>query len=367
MQRCLFLAAAPTYVAVFALAFWANCCAAEPPPAGMLRAEFIQPPTVFVRHTAAIEYCSPTVVLLPSDKLFIPGWKFASADGGRSWTPAETDAWLASNNVARLGDGRWAAIVFKPSPLGQGSSMPAIRFSADGAATWAEPVELTAESGIYYVMNERLIETRRASLVLPVARGGGQYEGDNNASGCFYSTDGGKTWSQSETWARLDGERGMAEPVVAELADGRLLMLARTGKGSHHRSYSSDGGRTWSAPRPTTLTAACSPLAMKSMPDGRLFVVYNHAAPIRPEAFFPRRPLVYAISSDGGETWGKPLVIDDEQGQQHIYPSITFLDYGILIVYSSLYASPAGDFSRPDDWWKIGGGKSCVVKHPGKP
>jgi hypothetical protein len=332
----------------------------------MPRTEFIRPPAVFVRHTASIEYCSPTVVSLPSGKLLIPGWKFQSADGGRSWMPAETDAWLGSNNVIRLADGRWAAIVFKPSPLGQGSSMPAIRFSPDGAATWTEPGELTAKSSIYYVMNERLIETRRGALVLPVARGGGQYEGDNNTSGCFCSTDGGKTWSQSETWARLDGERGMAEPVVAELADGRLLMLARTGKGSHHRSHSSNGGRTWSPPRPTTLTAACSPLAMKSMPDGRLFVVYNHAAPIRPEAFFPRRPLVYAVSSDGGETWDTPVLIDDEPGQQHIYPSITFLDHGILIVYSSLYASPSGDFSRPDDWWKIGGGMSCVVKYPAK-
>ena len=270
------------------------------------------------------------------------------------------DHWPESNNVIRLRDGRWAAIVFEPTGLGQGSSIPAICLSSDDGATWTDPVRVTAKNDIYYVMNERLIETSRKTLVVPVARGGGKYEGDNNTAGCFYSTDGGKTWSVSETWARLDGERGMAEPVVAELADGRLLMLARTGKGSHHRSYSDDSGRTWSTPEPTTLTAACSPLAMKTMPDGRLLVVYDHAEPIRPEAFFPRRPLAYAVSRDGGKTWSKPRLIDDESGQQLIYPSITFLDHGILVVYSSLYASPKGDFSRPKDgWWKVGGGNAA--------
>jgi predicted neuraminidase len=248
--------------------------------------------------------------------------------------------------------------------MGHGSSLPAIRFSADEAKSWSKPVDLVRQDGIYYVMNERLIETSQRKLVVPVARGGGQYEGDNNSAGCFFSTDGGATWSLTETWARLAGDRGMAEPVIAELDDGRLFMLARTGKGSHHRSCSRDGGRTWSAPQPTTLTAACSPLTMKRMPDGRLLVVYDHAVPMRPEAFFPRRPLVYAVSSDGGETWGSPLCIDDEQGQQHIYPSVTFLEHGILIVYSSVYASADGTFGGPPDAWKIGGGKSCIVKYP---
>ena len=365
MRRCFLLLVLSTIVATLSLVSYANYCFADPQPAKILRAEFVQPPKIFVRHTATIEYCGPTVVPLASGKLLIPGWKFESADGGRTWMRVDTDSWLGSNNIIHLRNGNWAAIVFKPSELGQGSSMPAIRFSADNAATWSDPLMLAKKNNIYYVMNERLFETSKGAIVVPVARGGGQYEGDNNTAGCFYSSDGGKTWSLSETWARLRGERGMAEPVISELADGRLLMLARTGKGSHHRSYSSDGGRSWSPPQPTTLTAACSPLTMKSMPDGRLLVVYDHSSPIRTEAFFPRCPLAYAISSDGGETWGNPVLIDDEEGQQHIYPSITFLEHGILIIYSSLYASPSGDFSRPDDaWWKIGGGKSCILKYP---
>jgi hypothetical protein len=58
-------------------------------------------------------------------------------------------------------------------------------------------------------------------------------------------------------------------------------------------------------------------------------------------------------------------VIDDEPDQQHIYPSITFQEHGILIVYSSLAADPNGNFGNygPESW-KIGGGKSCILSYP---
>ena len=87
-------------------------CSADTQLSTVPRAEFVQPPQVFARHTAKTEYCSPTVIPLPSGKLFIPGWKFESADGGRTWTPVEKDRWLGSNNVIRTRSGPWAAIFF---------------------------------------------------------------------------------------------------------------------------------------------------------------------------------------------------------------------------------------------------------------
>jgi hypothetical protein len=344
-----------------ALGCFAQC---NPCFAVMLQSEFVQPPSVFVRHTATIEYCGPTVVRLTSGKLAIPGWGFESNNSGRTWSSANTGAWLGSNNVIQLQDGRWAAMTSRSSQLGQGGMMPSIQFSTNEATTWSSAIELTATEGIYYIMNERLIQTNQGALVVAAARGGNSYEGDNNSAGCFYSNDRGTTWAISTTWAQLGGLRGMAEPTIAELDDGRLLMLARTGKGAHHRSYSSDGGRTWSPPEATTLTAACSPLTMKRMPDGRLFVVYDHADPLSNEAFFPRTPLVWALSDDDGVTWSDPHLVDAEAGQQHIYPSITFLEEGILVVYSSRYADPAGGFGGPPDSWKIGGGKSCIIAYP---
>jgi predicted neuraminidase len=160
----------------------------------------------------------------------------------------------------------------------------------------------------------------------------------------------------------------MAEPCAAELSDGRLLMLARTGAGSLHRSFSSDAGDSWSVPEPTSLASACSSLTLKTMPDGRLIVLYNHAAPIAPGAFFPRTPLVYAISADEGRSWSDPVIIDDEgmekKDRQCIYPSIAFSSEGMVVAYSVHAADPGGSFKNGgDDGWKIGGGKICIIPY----
>jgi hypothetical protein len=115
--------------------------------------------------------------------------------------------------------------------------------------------------------------------------------------------------------------------------------------------------------------AACSPLTLKTIPDGRLIVLYNHAKPFSPGAFFPRTPLVYAVSSDSGKTWGPPIVVDDEgavaRDREHGYPSVCFTDEGVLVVYSTEWADPQGGFptGSPEER-KIGGAKRCILKYP---
>jgi sialidase-1 len=348
-RYCLFVVLA-AYGMTLGLSSWQSRCFAS-----LLHAEFVQPPAIFAHHTSTMRYCGPTVVKSAPGQLVIPSWKFQSVDGGRTWTPMETDSWR-SNNVIRLRDGRWAALDFLPSQMGQGSTPPAIRFSTNNGQSWSTDVRIAHQDGIYYVPNERLMETSRNELIVPAGRGSGQYEGDNNSAGCFYSTDGGATWSLSETWAQRTGLRGMAEPNVVELADGRLYMLARTDAGVHYRSYSTDGGRTWLTPQPTTLKAACSPLTMKKMPDGRLIVVYDDAEKLDgPGSLFPRSRLVFSISADQGTTWSASRIID-EGLYEYAYPSITFLDEGILVVYSSY-----GSGSKS---WKVGGGASCILRYP---
>jgi hypothetical protein len=159
----------------------------------------------------------------------------------------------------------------------------------------------------------------------------------------------------------------MAEPCVAEVEDGRLLMLARTGSGCNHAAWSDDGGETWSPPQPTTQQAACSSLTLRRLPDGRLIVFYNHSTPLSPGAFFPRTPLCYATSPDGGRTWGDPVLVDadglENRDRQNIYPSVTLTEEGMLLLYSTHFADPQGSFAeayRHD----IGGGKCCILAYP---
>jgi hypothetical protein len=98
--------------------------------------------------------------------------------------------------------------------------------------------------------------------------------------------------------------RGMDEPTVAPLADGRLLMVIR---GSNDKkpqlpgwrwvAYSSDQGRTWTKPAPWTYTggesffspAASSQLITHS--SGRLFWLGN-ICPKNPTGNRPRYPMI---------------------------------------------------------------------------
>jgi len=108
---------------------------------------------------------------------------------------------------------------------------------------------------------------------------------------------------------------------------------------------------------------------LKTLPDGRLIVFYNHAAPIKAGAFFPRTPLCYAVSGDGGKTWSPPVIVDDEgvvgKDRQNIYPSICFTREGMLVMWSTHGADPKGSFGGQRDA-KIGGGKRAILAMPEK-
>lgn len=121
-----------------------------------------------------------------------------------------------------------------------------------------------------------------------------------------WKPDGRLSWTAS---ARVSCDprrstRGMIEPTLAELPDGRLLMVMR-GSNDHQQSlpgfrwhsFSDDQGRTWTAPEPWRFTngeaffspSSCSQLVPHS--NGRIFWVGN-ICPTNPRCNSPRYPLV---------------------------------------------------------------------------
>src|SRR5262249_54412976 len=121
--------------------------------------------------------------------------------------------------------------------------------------------------------------------------------------------------------------RGMDEPTLARLADGRLLMLLRgsnAGKpslpGYRWMSWSSDGGWHWSTPEPWTYTggqpffspSACSQLLRHS--NGRLYWI-GHITPANPRGNRPRYPVVLgALDETSGLLIRDTVIpIDDRQ------------------------------------------------------
>jgi hypothetical protein len=359
------------------------------------KAQFIVSSDVVIHHTPERSFIGPGMLLLGNgDILMAAPWGrpptnfdqiaakfpvpmlYRSTDGGRNWNEQGRMKmeWNLTGLISdggtsflRLADGR-IAVVFNRHVKGlHGGGVPVMAFSADNGQTWTAAKMLIESDDAFYVMNDRLIQLRSGRLVLPVARKIGKSEGDRDEALAMLSDDAGATWRLSRGTARLDAPRGMAEPCVAELSDGRVLMMARTGLGSHHVALSTDGGETWSKPEATTLESACSSLTLKTLPDGRLIVFYNHATPIKAGAFFPRAPLCHAVSGDGGTTWSAPVIVDDEgvadKDRQNIYPSACFTKEGMVVMWSTHGADPKGSFGGQYDA-NIGGGKRAILAMP---
>jgi hypothetical protein len=367
------------------------------------QARFVVEPALFIKHTAERHFIGPGAIRLASGEILMAAaWGrpptnfdqlaakypvpmlYRSADGGRTWRedgpmqmPWRLTGMISDGGISflRLQDGRLALLAHRHVKGLHGGGVPVFSTSTDDGKTWAPAQLLDHQDDVYYVMNDRMIQTAGRRLVVPVScadksLGKRYYEGARSVSRCYLSDDVGKTWRLSRGQAILqDDTRGMAEPCVAEVAGGRLLMLARTGQGCVYRAWSEDGGETWTQTEPTTLVSACSSLTLKMLPDRRLIVFYNHAKPLGLGAFFPRTPLVYAVSSDHGETWSSPTVVDDDgvekKDRQNIYPAICFTPEGMLVIYSTHAADPKGSFSNGGpEGWRIGGGKRCILGYP---
>lgn len=167
------------------------------------------------------------------------------------------------------------------------------------------------------------------------------------------SDDNGKTWDYLSTVAIPQkgdpvGE-GFVEPALTLLNDGRLLCVMR---GGHHfplySSWSSDNGKTWTAPLYTGLDRGCDPCLI-TLHDGRVALSWGRRYPegwsiVSPEGDKGR--FVYpgegynnlSISDDGGKTWTTNK-IDEKTGS--CYSTIFEIEPNVI-------------FCQVDNWcWRI--------------
>ena len=225
---------------------------------------------------------------------------------------------------------------------GNGTRTVWVTSSKDGGATWPPAVDITAsvknDDWTWYATGPgNGIQLRSGRMVVPCChakKGGRAYR-----SHVIYSDDRGKTW-------RAGGEAGenTDESSVVELADGSLLLNARTESDAKRRSVtrSADGGLTWGPVSldETLIEPTCQASLIRFGGHGKLPPALLFSNP----ADLARVKETVRLSYDDGKTWPNSLRLYEgpsaysslailgkafvgclyERGQKHPYESIAF-------------------------------------------
>ena len=267
-----------------------------------------------------------------------------SADGGRSWTPAEAlqEAGNPSDNVMSVSLLRTGKGTVLFTWYSKNTHQHYVRRSTDDGRTFAGPLP-NAVRPDRVANNDRFLELRdpqgkygdRGRIILACR----DYPARQGVM--VWSDDDGLTWHAGRNVPVVPewGPQNFNEPGIVELNDGRFWMYGRTTMGFHAQSWSEDRGMTWSRPEPMALRGPCSPQTGEMVPETPytrkmgwagdiLFTFPNHDFSSFPReySYATRTPLDAAISRDGAETWDHVRTIEEDPGMQYGYTSITFLD-----------------------------------------
>lgn len=216
--------------------------------------------------------------------------------------------------------------VFYLKKFGELNCIPFFRTTRD-FATFSDETCCFEKDAYLCLVNGRMRRLKNGNLILPLGGNihpeegpGGSYENEGTwkyppSQGIVViSKDDGKTF---ETTAILDcpyeicmipADRGLQEPGLEELDDGRIYLYFRNASGRQLETYSSDGGYTWTPIMPSRFTSPPSPMSSLRMSDGNILVGYN-PVPL----YFGRGPKVDGVWT-GGRT---PYVLEIADGNMN--------------------------------------------------
>ena len=263
-----------------------------------------------------------------------------SSDGGRTWSDPrvlqENTGGLnvMSVTLRRLRNGSIAMFYLQKNSLNDLRLL--VRFSDDEAVSFGSPVRVTNDDGYHVVNNDRIIQLSSGRLLAPAASTADVEKVNHFVSHCYFSDDDGATWQNGKGHVDAD-KRGAMEPEVIELKDGRVMMIVRTQLGIIGKSYSSDGGDTWSPMESQGVKAPEAPATLRRIPaTGDLLLVWNNTFTDDVDHGGARTPLTAAISSDEGATWKVVDDLETNPARTFSYTSLTFVrDRAVMSYWES--------------------------------
>jgi len=183
---------------------------------------------------------------------------------------------------------------------------------------WSEPVRFAEGC----TLNKPTV-LKNGDWLLPVS------DWHQQTARVFASTDQGESWNE-RSHLKFPGWQ-FDEHTMVELKDGRLWMLART-SGQPYESFSSDGGKTWSAPQQAaTVQNVSSRFFLRRLKSGRILLVKNGSPA---ERLSKRTHMSAWLSDDEGQTWKGGLLLDERNA----------------VSYPDGFESPDGQIHILYDW-----------------
>jgi hypothetical protein len=269
-----------------------------------------------------------------------------SSDGGRTWAKPRVlheetrkDRAVGDPNMLVDGNKVWVYWTHVDNPNTIKKAWTWCVHSTDNGATWSEPREILIPRQYTPGKQHNGIRLADGTYAMGISwdlwgeRGmNPRTEGEMNlSSGLMLSNDGFNWRLYGDLHVFLEkvtpgSTNGLCEPSIAQLADGEILMLLRSGSSRHYEARSRDGGITWSAPRPSPLVGHNTPTAL-----WRLENAPNEIVAVWDNSPLNRFPLVAALSRDGGKTWTTPRVLANAKGLQVSYPGLTQAADGTIV------------------------------------
>ena len=259
-----------------------------------------------------------------------------STDHGRSWSRLQTAAQGTGDHrnpaMGVTADGRiLIAMVRIHAYDAEGNWTPAVSSaptepflvrSDDGGQTWTPPQPMQTPDWLDGSPHGQMVTLPDGSILMSVYGAFAGGPNDITCSGILKSRDDGDSWELLSVIAE-----GFNETSLCLLPSGRLfaMLRAETPKANLWHAVSTDGGRTWSAPKELTNDHQ-HPGNVILLPDGELLLTYGHRQ-------FPYG-VQCQLSRDEGETWTTPqrfILSADAITEDCGYPSSVVTEDGHFV------------------------------------